>query len=324
MSNNNSVLKIEKIKDLLAVLLTNKCNLNCKHCMRRKDRKKILDFNIFSKVILKSKRFGVSHIALTGGEPGLHPKFENILKLIRENNQTPIIVTNGYTLRKYGQIIKQSRCIIALSMEGIKKENDYVRGPGSWEELEKSINFCRGNKLPFLIHFTVNKINKDNIDDTAEFLTQSGASKIDIGSCLPTYRNKYLVLNKNERIDAVNKIKSSFRKSYIPVQLSSSILNTNNFTYCSSLLLNNHVLDYNGSMCFCCDLADFDVQLIKNRQLLTISDMSKTSFEEYLIKKNKVISKVLEYQIKNFDKMKNVSCNCSKCFIFFGAKLNKK
>ena len=57
-----------------------------------------MNFDCFKKIIEDSVDFGAKKIQITGGEPLLHPKFKDFLKLCAEYDLETLVVTNGYAL----------------------------------------------------------------------------------------------------------------------------------------------------------------------------------------------------------------------------------
>lgn len=85
--------------------LTDKCNMNCRHCgsncSARGDH--ILPYEDMVKVLRQVKeRYGTKTlmICLTGGEPLLHPEFEKIIQCIAGLGFSWGITTNGTLLNK--------------------------------------------------------------------------------------------------------------------------------------------------------------------------------------------------------------------------------
>ena len=77
------------------------CNLSCKGCISLSDfpRNGIEKFEDLEKSITYWSRHIVPHVvSIFGGEPLLHPKLLQILKLVRENwpHSNIRLITNGY------------------------------------------------------------------------------------------------------------------------------------------------------------------------------------------------------------------------------------
>ena len=63
--------------------LTSYCNLKCIHCFEgRHSNEGHIDFGIIKKIVNDAQQFGFDNISFTGGEPTIHPVFEQIVKLV--------------------------------------------------------------------------------------------------------------------------------------------------------------------------------------------------------------------------------------------------
>lgn len=119
----NSILKSnEKTKRLecVTVMLTNKCNLSCKHCCATQIMaKKDISFDVLESVI----KLNPLQIAVTGGEPLLHSQVEDVLKFIRKRYAGKIeLDTNGTLVNKYLNLITKYVDKVSISIDGINNE----------------------------------------------------------------------------------------------------------------------------------------------------------------------------------------------------------
>lgn len=80
------------------VILTNQCNRNCPFCIAKKNTNKtknsFLSLSNVEKAIDFCKQEDIKTIALTGGEPTLHPNILEIAKMFRSNGFDVAIYTN--------------------------------------------------------------------------------------------------------------------------------------------------------------------------------------------------------------------------------------
>lgn len=82
--------------ELLDVSITNYCERGCGFCYRQSDRNGAhMALSDLQRVVKQAQELGVLQIALGGGNPNQHPKFCEILRLIKEHNIVPSYTTNG-------------------------------------------------------------------------------------------------------------------------------------------------------------------------------------------------------------------------------------
>jgi len=90
------------------IAIINYCNLQCPYCFADDmihEKSKAITLDDFRKILEWVARTPENHIGLIGGEPTLHPEFENILKecnkFCKECNTSATLFTNGINLDKF-------------------------------------------------------------------------------------------------------------------------------------------------------------------------------------------------------------------------------
>lgn len=135
---------------VLIYFITNKCNMQCKHCFYWKSLSKgknILNLEEIEK-IAGSLKYPLSSILITGGEPFLHPQIVEICKVFYDKNK-PMnfhFMTNGMPSAK---IIETTESIIKnvisnlhfqISIDGLENLHDKIRGKeGCFSEAVKTL-----------------------------------------------------------------------------------------------------------------------------------------------------------------------------------------
>ena len=137
--------ELMELKNLFFQLSTKACNLKCKHCyIERNPYKNEEDFIQVEKIkqaLISVKNKKLSSIYLTGGEPLLHPDFNQILRMcLKISNVT--VLTNGTMINdKKARFLRkiddesQFETIYRISIDSINElENDALRGRGSFRK----------------------------------------------------------------------------------------------------------------------------------------------------------------------------------------------
>ena len=136
--------------------ITNICNMQCSFCPPTNRLKKEMSVEQFEQVLKQIKPF-TSYVYLhLRGEPLLHSHFSEILKLCEKYNIKVNITTNGYFLKKYINIIKDSLIInqINISLHAYDSENEII-------ELIEVIENIRNNQANIVIrHWVSDKKDK--------------------------------------------------------------------------------------------------------------------------------------------------------------------
>ena len=172
----------------LYILLTRKCNAQCKFCEYNKGESNI-DLNKLEETLIKlCKQCTLSTIHFTGGEPTLElDKLKSILKTIK--NIDPLIITsvntNGIKLHELEDMDELDN--ISLSRHAIlDSDNEYIFGTSSVPSCNDIYNFKNKDKL----HLSCNLIkgyidNQEKIIDYLEFASYIGVNDVGIVGLMP-------------------------------------------------------------------------------------------------------------------------------------------
>ena len=92
----------------LGLSLTSRCNLRCGHCLVPCPQDgPDLPLDLVPRLLEDAKRLGVFHVSLTGGEPGLHPRFDEIMDLVGQSGLKWTVVTNSWNPGLYERAIQK-------------------------------------------------------------------------------------------------------------------------------------------------------------------------------------------------------------------------
>ena len=91
--------------------ITNICNLKCKFCPETNRKKQNMRVENFEKVIRKIHKHTNLVCLHVKGEPLLHNKLEDILKILEKYNLKANITTNGTLIKNKLEIIKKSKLV---------------------------------------------------------------------------------------------------------------------------------------------------------------------------------------------------------------------
>ncbi len=159
------------------IVLDNECNLSCIGCIRTKNEKeKIIDYPNFVKSILENKSEKEYLIHFTGGEP-----FFNFSLLTQTIKEIQTITTNRLNYSIYTNLIivnkdiiefvKSNNIQIHTSVDGLKNENDKIRGKGTFEIITNNIKKLK--KVGIEINSVTTTLKNENINNiSTKFITE--------------------------------------------------------------------------------------------------------------------------------------------------------
>lgn len=240
-----------------ALHITNKCNFSCKTCLREYKRGTDLDLNIIRKVIPEIKKLNCRHISITGGEPILHSRFDEILEIIASAEINFNAVSNGFLWEKYLPLMKKHKnhlTHMSFSIDGSMADiHDSIRKNGSFKKVLEGIKNFKKEGIEVVIATCLNKINKDDQENIISLVRKLGVSRHIFTTALETDFNKNIVLSEEERRDCLDGIRISQKASPVGLRACASLIKSDSVSFCNELNLNGLMVNPHGELAFCCD-----------------------------------------------------------------------
>lgn len=147
------------------LLLTERCNLHCPHCIRKVKTRGSSDFSSGSLDQLLNQineLFGRHTYVITGGEPTLHPAFCSIVNRIVRSEGSVAITTNGTNADSFVPLGSCANNInVQVSLDGDRKTHDSIRGTGTFDLAVGTIKKLLASGFHVTVASVVNKINAD-------------------------------------------------------------------------------------------------------------------------------------------------------------------
>ena len=170
----------------------------------------MLPVELFEKAILEAKPLCLNSVKLTGGEPLLHPQFSNLLEIIRREDLSLTIETNGLlcTPEIAKEIAKSPKRFVSVSIDGADAStHERIRGvSGSFEAARQAVkNLVAAGISPQVI-FSVMPDNVDQMSAVVLMAEDLGASSVKFNIVQPTARGEKLHEN-NEALGIEELIK---------------------------------------------------------------------------------------------------------------------
>lgn len=133
--------------------LTNACNMTCPHCSRQHHMDRhvgYMDFALFRSIVEEISTFSWCHLRIGGlGEPGLHPRIEEMLGLLRGRSLKVEIITNGTLLRTLtpGRLLDSGIHLIGVSIDGYDESTYKTHRPeGDYVDLRQRVTALSNEK----------------------------------------------------------------------------------------------------------------------------------------------------------------------------------
>ena len=175
---------------LLAINLTNRCNLACDHCYMDAKTLKYGGENELTTAEVRglldqiADRSNETMIVLTGGEPLMRADLEELVAHGAGRGLSMVVGTNGVALTdKRVQSLKAAGAMGAgISVDSLDpQKHDAFRGlPGAWEKTLNGIEACKRHDLSFQIHFSVTEANAGEVPAMIDFARAAGARVLNV------------------------------------------------------------------------------------------------------------------------------------------------
>ncbi len=243
--------------------LTDRCQLDCKHCLRDPEQKpKDLPLPILRKVLAEAKAvYKSSHAALTGGEPTLYPELEGALDAMTEHDYTFSLVTNGKRFAHFLGLLKDNPArrarltVVNFSLDGVDEAtHDHIRGKGSYRDVMMAVTLCTAHDIPFVLQMVINAKNIHQIEAMGLLASQLGALRVSFSwlQATGTFIDEELYLPPRAWRDAEDRINRLGAALKMPVMMPEGFYREQPFHVCEPFASKQLHIDVEGRLNLCC------------------------------------------------------------------------
>ncbi|MEO1655630.1 MAG: radical SAM protein, partial [Bacteroidota bacterium] len=153
--------------------VTYRCNAKCGFCDIWERPSPYVNLDNAQYNLRDLKKLGVKVIDFTGGEPLLHRKLPDLLKMAKDLGFITTVTTNALLYPKYAEALRGKIDMLHFSLDSAEKEvHDRLRGVACFDFVMQSIDIARslGEKPDIL--FTVFEENMAEIPKIYEEITR--------------------------------------------------------------------------------------------------------------------------------------------------------
>jgi MoaA/NifB/PqqE/SkfB family radical SAM enzyme len=246
----------------LAIITTLRCDLKCRHCLRGfPAQRPDFPLDLFDKLLAEAMPFGITHVALTGGEPYLHPQFEQMVEKIAAYGHTWHFVSNGQRTDPYLPIMERFKSRfknVSISLDGASSAtHDNIRGKdGAFTRAVASIKEYTRAGYRVKIGMTLNQVNKHEMEAMVHLAREAGAAEVGFGGTIPTPWNGPLLLSDSEAESLWKTANELREKTGFMIHTVSALHTRGGINFCNILNLGKLTFNANGELIFCCDTID--------------------------------------------------------------------
>ncbi|WP_099210057.1 radical SAM/SPASM domain-containing protein [Thermococcus henrietii] len=206
---------------------TNMCNFRCQHCYQRADKPLASELSLKEKLMLVDQldKAGVAAVAISGGEPTIHPHFLRIVRELSSRGIHTSVATNGWMFAKKEELekaIKAGIKYVEVSVDSAKPEkHDRFRGiPGAWEHAVKALENAVELGLSHGMATIMDKETYQEIDDILDLAESIGVRRVIFFNLVPTGRAEDMVkvdLSPEEREEFMKEVYKQMKKRKLEI-----------------------------------------------------------------------------------------------------------
>lgn len=252
----------------IAWQINSECNLGCLHCCEEAGHTMPGEMNkqeVFS-FCDQMVKLGIPYIAISGGEPLLHPHFFEVAEFIRKNNITLKVETNGEFIDK--EVAKRFAGLkfrsVQISLDGATAAtHERLRISGDWNKAVASCKLLLTEGVNTEIVFVPTKFNIHEVGELIELAYSLGVYGVYTGKIMrigraaknwdilcpseEEYKIFFDVLNKK-----VEKYKDKMKVYYYPYDVIEELKYRRHSPAASLLVIPNGKVKLIGPLPFIC------------------------------------------------------------------------
>jgi radical SAM protein with 4Fe4S-binding SPASM domain len=153
----------------LELQITDRCNLQCRHCYIGEGSHQDLPKNQIQKVFEEFEEIQGLRLLLSGGEPLLHSHFWEINGLLRNYSFRTVLLSNG-TLVTQAVAKRLHVHEVQISLDGMKEGHESLRGRGTFEKTLMAMGHLQEANIRVSVATMIHRKNLSEFDPLASLL----------------------------------------------------------------------------------------------------------------------------------------------------------
>lgn len=252
---------------LLGFALTQHCNLRCPHCIRDDvTTVQALDVPLIERTLDEGRiLFGEVTASFTGGEPLLHPRFDDVVTACATRGVPYRFVSNGWHLGRAMPLLDRLPPeAVRLSLSGADREvHDLERGRDSFRRVLLGVAMLTSRRIPVELSIVIDRRDRHQIAEAADLAEGLGCVRLHFilpqpvpgsvarDSDLPP--DEWLPVRRE--IDALARDPS--RKTAIQIDYGAPSDESPPLVRCDTFALRRAYVDVRGRLSTCCQLSEY-------------------------------------------------------------------
>ena len=196
----------------ITISILDSCCLQCSYCSQSAKREKsdLLSLELISRNLQDAYDLGARYFGVFGGEPMMHPKIFEIIKIAYQMGYSMVYLFTRGTLITHEKAKKLHSVGISelqLTVDShIPEKYDAIAGvPGSFNKMFRGLYYLQDVGIKIILKIIVTSYNIDDIVDTVLFFKDAGVTTFNLEVVYPVGRADYNALPSNEKVVALKR-----------------------------------------------------------------------------------------------------------------------
>ncbi|MCB2192017.1 MAG: radical SAM protein [Deltaproteobacteria bacterium] len=190
----------------LELQITWRCNLACTHCYLGAAQKVDLPVERVAAILRELEAMGGLRVMLSGGEPLMHPQWNEINALLAALPLRRVLLSNGLLLERALEGLNCDE--VQISLDGLETGHERLRGKGSFAGAVNAAKAVKGSGLDLSIATMVHASNLGEMAGLEELVRELGATEWGIDApCLSGRLNEHpeLAVTPGQAVEAMSR-----------------------------------------------------------------------------------------------------------------------
>lgn len=203
------------------IILTDYCNLSCKHCAVNNINKIMYPYEDIVKEMKSFYNDGIRILFFCGGETFVwEDSGKTIRDLIREAKKIGFLLVNIVTNGTIELDIPEAD-VIFLSLDGGREAHNFIRG-NTFDKIMDNVS--KVNNSNICVYMAVNNVNFGDIEEVCKIVKENpNLNSVSFNFHTPYKGTETLALSREQKINSVNTIKAMIKKEYPVFNLFSAL-----------------------------------------------------------------------------------------------------
>jgi MoaA/NifB/PqqE/SkfB family radical SAM enzyme len=164
---------------LVTLYLTERCNSRCVTCDHWRHGRIDMSRESISRLLPSFERLGTRMVALSGGEPLLHPEWAEIASLLKSAGLGVWLLTSGLSLAKHASRAAPLFDNITVSLDGTDRQTyEAIRGLDAFERVLQGIRAAASLGAAPTIRVTLQRANYRQLPGFVDLARRIGARQV--------------------------------------------------------------------------------------------------------------------------------------------------